>query len=158
MTNANLIIFNILQCHAWPFFMLGDFFFFFWLYVNLVFRLEKHCLRNALSFRICCVILYTGLYLHRARQRNRTNCLYFEDYIVSWVVSDCSSLCLPSYGWWRGIIDFLLWFSGASVCKWTHPKPVNSSKFHKVMKQDCALPSLINYNISTHSTLMHAVV
>lgn len=102
--------------------------------------LEKHSLRSVLSSCICFLIITTSLCFHTIPCNN--NCtdrhLYFIDYMVSWILSDCcSTWCLPSYGWWRGLIDFLLWFTGASVCKWTHPKPVNSSKFHKVMARLC---------------------
>lgn len=71
----------------------------------------------------------------------------FIDYMVSWALTDYSTWSLPLYGWWRGLNDFLLWFARASVSKWTHPKPVNSSKFHKVMARLCtAIPHQLYFS------------
>lgn len=72
------------------------------------------------------------------------------DFIVRCAFAD-STWNLPSYGWWKELIDFLLWLAGASVPKWTHPKPVNSSKFHKVMARLCtAIPHQLQYFSTLH--------
>lgn len=105
---------------------------------------KAKCLSEA---KMCCVVFCSGMFHIDISSWHLHNDLRSIDEVVSVALSDCSSAaCLLSHGWRRAIIDCLLGITGASVCKWIHPRPANSTVFHKVEKQQCH-PN----NIQTHT-------